>query len=88
MKSDFEYRYDVINDEWQVMFDGHLLTTLEGRVVRLASDDYGITEGHAAHNIFSLILLDKIENELNGFFVSAVLTKLFNNGMNWSKEVK
>lgn len=88
MKSDFEYRYDVINDEWQVMFDGHLLVTIEGQYVRKVSDEHNLIEGAAARSVFADIFLNGMENEFNGFFVSAVLTKLFNNGINWSKEVK
>lgn len=88
MKSDFEYKYDVMNDEWYVTFDCHRLMTVGANYVADTADFYDVAEGRAVRMLFAEVLLDKMENEENGFFVSAVLTKLFNNGMNWSKEVK
>jgi hypothetical protein len=88
MKSDFKFQYDVMHDEWYVTFDEHRLMTVGANYVCELANERAITEGQALRQLFAEVLLDKMENELNGFFVSAVLTKLFNNGMNWSKEVK
>lgn len=88
MKDTFKYVYDVPNDEWYVEYDNHRLMTCQGHFVTEMAESCDVEEREAIRMLFAEVLVDRIENELNGFFVSAVLSKLFNYGMNWSKEVK
>lgn len=84
----FYYSYDHLCDEWVVEFDGHEVARYDGRSIKQTAKELGIPEAETLRHVFALSLLAMMENEENGFFVSAVLTKLFNNGMNWTKEVR
>jgi hypothetical protein len=88
MKGDFKYEYDIIYNEWYVTFDNHRVMTFSGGYVEDTSDFYDVAEGKAVRLMFAEELLTRMENEDNGFFVSAFLSKMFNYGMNWTKEVR
>lgn len=87
-KGAFYYNYDHLDDEWVVEFDGHEVARYDGRSIMQLAEELNIPEAEMLRRVFALSLLAMMENEENGFFVSAVLTKLFNNGMNWTKEVR
>jgi hypothetical protein len=88
MKGDFKYEYDTRNNEWVAKFNGNVLMTVEESVVASKADYDAVAEGDAFREIVAEELLTRMENEDNGFFVSAFLSKMFNYGMNWTKEVR
>jgi len=88
MKGDFKYEYDTRNNEWVAKFNGNVLMTVDESAVRSKADYAVASEGIAFREIVAEELLTRMENEDNGFFVSAFLTKMFNYGMNWTKEVR
>lgn len=92
-RKDFTYVYDYQADTWEWRFCGNLLYSVEHQHVIEAMEDMNLTPWDIETTKFfrymcGLYFLDTVENEDNGFFVSAVLTKLFNYGIDWSKEVR
>lgn len=88
MKGDFKYEYDPMKNEWVAKFNGNVLMTVDESVVRSKANYDDVVEGNAFRLIVAEELLTRMECEENGFFVSAFLSKMFNYGMNWTKEVR
>lgn len=84
----FEYTYDITTNEWVMTYDRHEVMRFTDEYVTRVSDDIEIIQPMAFRLMCADTILRYLENEENGFFVSSVLSKLFNYGMNWSKEVK
>lgn len=80
MAKEFEGVYRGLTDEVKVMWDDKLVFTITAEELERWSHNYEIHWGEAINLIIGMRLKEALENEDNGFFVSAVLTKLFGYG--------
>lgn len=80
MPREFICQYDSKYEEVDVLWDGKHVFTIAGWELDEVANKYGVHWGEAAGIIIGRWLKEALENEDNGFFVSAVLTKLFGYG--------
>lgn len=77
MSKNFEVVYKGLFNEVEVYWNGKIVFTVSEDTIERYSINYEINWGEAISLIIGQELKNAIENEENGFFVSAVLTKLF-----------